>query len=103
MHTLILLCETTTLNVAFNSHNKALLTIMLSNNVIFKLIFNTFKLNVKQSSQFIELKSSVFKKFDRKNVFQMSCYDVKERFHNLIFILIIFIRNMAEFGWQMGK
>lgn len=80
-HTFVILCETTTLNVAFNSHNKALLTIMLSNN-------------------FIELKSSVFKKFDKNNLFQLSCYDVKERFHNLVYILIIFIRNMAEFDWQ---
>ncbi len=53
--------------------------------------------------KFIELKSSVFKKFDKKNVFLMSCYDVKERFHNMIFMLIIFIRNMAEFDWQIGK
>lgn len=41
MHTFVILCETTTLNVAFNSHNKALLTIMLSNNVI--TLFHTSK------------------------------------------------------------
>jgi len=48
----------TTLNVAFNSHNQSLLTIMMSNN-------------------FVELKGSVFKKFGKPNLFQMSCSDVR--------------------------
>lgn len=52
--------------------------------------------------KFVELKGSVFKKFDKKNVFQMSCSDVKERFQYLILLLIVFIRNMAEFEWQIG-
>ncbi|KIH51007.1 hypothetical protein ANCDUO_18910, partial [Ancylostoma duodenale] len=46
--------EATTLNVAFNSHNQALLAIMMSNN-------------------FVELKGSVFKKFAKANLFQMAC------------------------------
>ncbi|TRY95186.1 hypothetical protein DNTS_032481 [Danionella cerebrum] len=46
----------TTLNVAFNSHNKSLLTIMMSNN-------------------FVEIKGSVFKKFEKNNLFQMSNSD----------------------------
>lgn len=83
-HSMVMLCCVTTLNVAFNSHNKALLTIMLSNN-------------------FVELKGSVFKKLDKNNVFLMSCTDVKERFYNLVFLLIIFIRNMAEFDWHMDE
>ena len=33
IHTLLILFQATVLNVAFNSHNKALLTIMMSNNV----------------------------------------------------------------------
>lgn len=84
VHSLVMLCSVTTLNVAFNSHNKALLTIMLSNN-------------------FVELKGSVFKKVDKSNVFLMSCNDVKERFYNLVFLLIIFIRNMAEFDWHIDQ
>ena len=43
----------TTLNVAFNNHNKVLLLIMMSNN-------------------FIEIKGSVFKKFEKNNLFQVS-------------------------------
>ncbi|CAI8013716.1 Transmembrane anterior posterior transformation protein 1 [Geodia barretti] len=54
IHTVVLLFQTVTLNVAVNSHSKALLTIMVSNN-------------------FVELKGSVFKKFERSNLFQMSC------------------------------
>ena len=53
-HTIVVLFQTITLNVAVNSHSKALLTIMVSNN-------------------FVELKGSVFKKFERNNLFQMSC------------------------------
>ena len=33
LHAVLVLFQATTLNVAFNSHNKALLTIMMSNNV----------------------------------------------------------------------
>ena len=49
---MLMLFQATTLNVAFNSHNKALLTIMMSNN-------------------FVELKGSVFKKFEKNNLFQV--------------------------------
>ena len=50
LHALLVLLQATTLNVAINSSNKALLTIMMSNN-------------------FVELKGSVFKKFDKNNLF----------------------------------
>ncbi|CAF0727605.1 unnamed protein product [Brachionus calyciflorus] len=83
-HSIVFLCLSTALNVAFNSHNNALLTIMMSNN-------------------FVELKGSVFKKFDKSNIYQMACSDVKERFQNLILLLIVFIRNMAEFDWQTDQ
>jgi len=33
MHSILVLLQANTLNVAFNSHNKSLLTIMMSNNV----------------------------------------------------------------------
>ena len=54
IHTLLLLVQATTLSVAINSYNNALITIMVSNN-------------------FVELKGSVFKKFETNNLFQMSC------------------------------
>lgn len=51
---MLCILQTTTLNVAFNSHNQALIAIMMSNN-------------------FVELKGSVFKKFGKPNLFQMAC------------------------------
>ncbi|KAG7270646.1 hypothetical protein CRUP_032165 [Coryphaenoides rupestris] len=56
LHALLIMVQATTLNVAFNSHNKSLLTIMMSNN-------------------FVEIKGSVFKKFEKNNLFQMSNSD----------------------------
>ena len=53
LHSMLFLLQATTLNVAINASNKALLTIMMSNN-------------------FVEIKGSVFKKFDKNNFFQVS-------------------------------
>lgn len=80
-HATLVLFQATTLNVAFNSHNKALLTIMMSNN-------------------FVELKGSVFKKFEKNNLFQMACSDVRERFHFLVLLSIVSVRNLTEFSWN---
>merc|ERR1711931_334853 len=76
LHVFLLLTQATTLNVAFNSHNKALLTIMMSNN-------------------FVELKGSVFKKFEKNNLFQMPCSDARERFHLCVLLVIVITRNMT--------
>ncbi|PIK49350.1 putative transmembrane anterior posterior transformation protein 1-like isoform X1 [Apostichopus japonicus] len=81
LHAMLVLIQATTLNVAFNSHNKALLTIMMSNN-------------------FVELKGSVFKKFDKYNLFQMTCSDVRERYHYMVLFMFVFLRNMNEFSWS---
>ena len=54
LHCIVGLFQAATLNVAINSHNKAFLTIMVSN-------------------QFVELKGSVFKKCGVDNLFQVSC------------------------------
>ncbi|KJH48327.1 eukaryotic membrane protein [Dictyocaulus viviparus] len=80
IHTFLVLLQATTLNVAFNSHNQALLAIMMSNN-------------------FVELKGSVFKKFAKANLFQMACRHSKFFFlvvawnriiHNQMFQLMVF-------------
>ncbi|XP_059407826.1 transmembrane anterior posterior transformation protein 1 homolog [Carassius carassius] len=81
MHAILIMVQATTLNVAFNSHNKSLLTIMMSNN-------------------FVEIKGSVFKKFEKNNLFQMSNSDIKERFTNYILLLIVCLRNMEQFSWN---
>jgi hypothetical protein len=49
------------LNVAVNSHNNVMLTLLVSNN-------------------FVELKSNVFKRFEPENLFVLSCSDMVERF-----------------------
>ena len=53
VHTLILLIQSVALNVAVNSNNNVLLTLLVSNN-------------------FVELKGSVFKKCEKQNLFQIS-------------------------------
>ncbi|ESO95163.1 hypothetical protein LOTGIDRAFT_82778, partial [Lottia gigantea] len=81
IHTLIILFQAAVLNVAFNSHNKALMTIMMSNN-------------------FVEIKGNLFKRLDRNHLFHISCGDIKERFHWALLLSIVFIRNMTEFSWN---
>uniref|UniRef100_A0A1B0DA33 Protein TAPT1 homolog n=1 Tax=Phlebotomus papatasi TaxID=29031 RepID=A0A1B0DA33_PHLPP len=81
VHSGLIMFQATTLNVAINSSNKGLLTIMLSNN-------------------FVELKGSVFKKFDKNNLFQLTCSDVRERFHLSMLLLIVVIQTMKEFNWE---
>uniref|UniRef100_A0A8C2CL59 Transmembrane anterior posterior transformation 1b n=1 Tax=Cyprinus carpio TaxID=7962 RepID=A0A8C2CL59_CYPCA len=81
LHAILIMVQATTLNVAFNSHNKSLLTIMMSNN-------------------FVEIKGSVFKKFENNNLFQMSNSDIKERFTNYTLLLIVCLRNMEQFSWN---
>ena len=81
LHSLLVLLQATTLNVAVNASNKALLTIMMSNN-------------------FVEIKGSVFKKFDKNNLFQVSCSDVRERFHLFSLLLVVIVQTMKEYGWK---
>lgn len=50
--------------------------------------------------QFVELKGSVFKKFDKNNLFQVSCSDVRERFHLFILLFIVVLQTMKEYSWK---
>jgi hypothetical protein len=81
IHSLVQLFRVITLNVALNSSNNALWTLLVSNN-------------------FVELKGSVFKRFGKENLFQLSCGDIVERFQIVIFGLLIFMQNSraAMFG-----
>ena len=49
------------------------------------------------------MKGSVFKKFEKTNLFQMACSDVRERFHLQVLIFIVCIRNMTDFNWDVGE
>ena len=79
LHSIALYYQVITLNVAVNSYSNALLTLLLSN-------------------QFVEIKSTVFKRFDKDNLFQLTCADIVERFHLWIMLLIIGMRNIIEVG-----
>ena len=110
------------LNVAVNSFDHALLTLLVSN-------------------QFVEIKGSVFKKFEKDNLFQITCagmcgtgvtyptlwkglifpgIDIVERFTLFLMLVVVAFRNLIElsgssfnfsegfalpksFGWFHGK
>ncbi|EME49984.1 hypothetical protein DOTSEDRAFT_59131 [Dothistroma septosporum NZE10] len=78
-HSTILFYQVVTLNVAVNSYSNALLTLLMSN-------------------QFVEIKGAVFKKFEKENLFQMTCADVVERFQLWLMLSIIALRNIVEVG-----
>lgn len=78
-HTVLLFYQVVTLNVTVNSFSNALMTLLLSN-------------------QFVEIKGSVFKKFEKEGLFQITCADMVERFQLFIMLLIIGLRNTFEMG-----
>lgn len=79
VHASALFYQVITLNVAVNSYSNALLTLLLSN-------------------QFVEIKSTVFKRIEKENLFQMTCADIIERFQLWLMLLIIGLRNIVEVG-----
>ncbi|KAF2003746.1 DUF747-domain-containing protein [Amniculicola lignicola CBS 123094] len=78
-HATALFYQVITLNVAVNSYSNALLTLLLSN-------------------QFVEIKGTVFKRFEKENLFQITCADIVERFQLWLMLLIIAMRNIVEVG-----
>lgn len=83
IHSLALFYQVITLNVAVNSYSNALLTLLISN-------------------QFVEIKSTVFKKIEKENLFQMTCADIVERFQLWLMLIIIASRNIVETGGVSG-
>ncbi|MCJ1273358.1 hypothetical protein MMC21_001149 [Puttea exsequens] len=79
VHSTALFYQVITLNVAVNSYSNALLTLLMSN-------------------QFVEIKSTVFKKFEKENLFQITCADIVERFQLWLMLMIIASRNIIETG-----
>ncbi|KAI5460461.1 eukaryotic membrane protein family-domain-containing protein [Mariannaea sp. PMI_226] len=79
LHSIALYYQVITLNVAVNSYSNALLTLLLSN-------------------QFVEIKSTVFKRFEKDNLFQLTCADIVERFQLWVMLFIIGMRNVVEVG-----
>jgi hypothetical protein len=79
IHASALFYQVVTLNVAINSYSNALIILLLSN-------------------QFVEIKSSVFKKIEKDNLFQLTCADIVERFQLWLMLMIIALRNIVEVG-----
>ncbi|KAI8442658.1 eukaryotic membrane protein family-domain-containing protein, partial [Phakopsora pachyrhizi] len=78
-HTLVLFYQLVSLNVAINSYDHSIMTLLISN-------------------QFVEIKGSLFKKFEKENLFQMSCageYIVK-RFQLSLMLTMIALQNIIE-------
>ncbi|KAF7321257.1 hypothetical protein MKEN_00645400 [Mycena kentingensis (nom. inval.)] len=78
-HSLVMVYQLIALNVAVNSYDHALLTLLVSN-------------------QFVEIKGSVFKKFEKDNLFQILCADIVERFTLTLMLLVVAFRNLVEIG-----
>lgn len=51
----------------------------------------------------MELKGSVFKKFDKNNLFQVSCSDVRERFHLAVLLFVVTLQTMKEYSWKAER
>ncbi|KAH9369149.1 hypothetical protein HPB48_018898 [Haemaphysalis longicornis] len=107
LHCLLVMLQATTLSVAINSQNKALLTIMMSNNVSLSRWESASgqlpKTDPISSLQFVELKGMVFKKFAKNNLFQMACSDVRERFHYVVLLLVVIVQTMREYSWRQEQ
>jgi len=78
-HSLVLIGQVVYLNVAINSYSSTLVALLVSN-------------------QFVELKASVFKRFSKENLFQLSCSDVVERLHLFVFMICIMAQNVWDVG-----
>ena len=79
VHSLLLFVHVATLNVAMNSADQALLTLLVSGN-------------------FAEIKSTVFKKYSKEFFFNISMSDICERFKLALFLTIILLLNISQGG-----
>ncbi|PWA02374.1 hypothetical protein BB558_001474 [Smittium angustum] len=77
IHALVLYFQVLSLNVAINSYSQQLLMLLISN-------------------QFVELKGNILKKFEKENFFQLTCGDIVERFQEIVFLILIVLRNFIE-------
>ncbi|RYE96008.1 MAG: hypothetical protein EOO41_05075, partial [Methanobacteriota archaeon] len=77
VHAGVIFVQVVCLDVALFSKSNALLTLLISNN-------------------FVEIKSSVFKRLEPENLFQISCADALERFHLIFYFVVISLRV----GWS---
>lgn len=77
LHSFILLAQAITLSTCIVAHNNALFAMLVSNN-------------------FAEIKSNVFKRYNKDNVHNLVHMDSIERFHVLAFLLFVLAQNILE-------
>jgi hypothetical protein len=77
IHSLFLFVHVATLSVAVNSADNALLTLLISGN-------------------FAEIKSTVFKKYNKSHLFKITTSDICERFKLGLFLLLILFLNRFQ-------
>ena len=83
LHSILYFVHAATLMVALDSSNQAILPLIILNN-------------------FAEIKSFVFKKFDKQNLFQLTCADITERFNATLFVTLITVVSVmvADSHWM---
>jgi len=79
IHSLILFVHAATLNVAMNSADSALMSLLIGGN-------------------FAEIKSTVFKKYNKQNLFKITTSDICERFKLVLFLGLVLLLNCTQGG-----
>ena len=79
IHSCLYFMLVATLTVAINSSDQSMIAVLVLNN-------------------YAEIKSFVFKKFDKQNLFQLSCADITERFNLTLFMATIFFVGVVQAG-----
>jgi hypothetical protein len=77
LHSFLLFVHVATLNVAMNSSDQALLSLLIGGN-------------------FAEIKSTVFKKYNKAGLFKITASDVCERFKLALFLLLVLMLNASQ-------
>ncbi|CAI9096812.1 OLC1v1033033C2 [Oldenlandia corymbosa var. corymbosa] len=77
VHSFVLLAQGVTLSTCIVAHNNALWALLISNN-------------------FGEIKSNVFKRYNKDNVHSLAHFDAVERFHVSAFLLFVLAQNILE-------
>ena len=79
IHSLILFVHAATLNVAMNSADSALISLLIGGN-------------------FAEIKSTVFKKYNKQSLFKITTSDICERFKLMLFLGLVLLLNCSQGG-----
>ena len=84
IHSIVNFYRIITLNVALNSDQNSLVVLLISNN-------------------FVEIKSGVFKKFEKDKLFQILCRDIVDRFEIFFYGFVIAIQNLKHAVFGIGE